>query len=391
MRTLIVTAVANSLFLSRGFRPFFLAAGLWSFFAMAFWIASINLDFSLPGQILPTYWHAHEMIFGYVAAVIVGFLLTAIPNWTGRLPVKGPPLAGLALVWLAGRLALLLSSFLPLWLVALVDVAFLWLVVLLILREILAGKNKRNLPVVAIVSALALANTLFHLDRLSMIDAGSLSLRLGTSAVLVLITLIGGRVVPSFTRNWLAKRGEKNLPTQANRFDLAAIFVTILSLVSWTVLEEGAMTGALLVVAGILNFVRLVRWGAQKTLAEAMVWIMHLAYAWLALGMLLLGLAQFLDVLTFNSGLHALTTGAIGTMTLGIMTRATLGHCGRELTADRATITIYLVITLAALCRVILPEFSDWAAFAYGASGFLWLAGFAIFVWHYGPMQLGRR
>jgi uncharacterized protein involved in response to NO len=242
-----------------------------------------------------------------------------------------------------------------------------------------------------VIFVLAAANTFFHLDSLGMIDAGSLSLRLAASTVLVLITLIGGRVVPSFTRNWLAKRGEKKLPSQANRFDMAVIFVTVLSLLSWTALEDGMVTGVLLVAAGILNFVRLARWGGERTSAEAMVWIMHLAYGWLALGLLLLGSAQFLGALTVNSGLHALTTGAIGTMTLAIMTRATLGHCGREIIADRATIAIYLVITMAALCRVILPEFADLTAFAYGASGLLWLAGFAIYVWQYGPMQLGRR
>ncbi len=378
-------------FLSRGFRPFFFGAGVWAVFAMGLWLSSIGLDFEIPGVLAPNIWHGHEMVFGYTVAVICGFLLTAIPNWTGRLPVKGTALGLLGVLWLAGRLSLLLSGVFGAWSAVIIDISFLWLFLALVLREILHGRNWRNMPIALAIFVLAAANSLFHLESMAIAETEDFGLRLGIAAILCLITLIGGRVVPSFTRNWLVKQGQTTLPTPIGKFDIFTIAVTVLALLLWVGLEDGPLVGALLTLAGCLNLHRLLRWQVTKTGAEALVWVMHLGYGWLAVGLVLLGLAEFWDLLPVSSGLHALTVGAVGTMTLALMTRATLGHAGRQLTADGPTKLIYLCITAAALSRIFLPLIDDLIIIGYFFSGFLWLAAFALFSWHYGLLLLGRR
>jgi uncharacterized protein involved in response to NO len=373
----------------QGFRPFFLAAGLWAVLAVPLWLLVFRGTLALPSAHAPAAWHAHEMIFGYAAAVIAGFLLTAIPNWTGRLPLQGLPLAALFAVWLLGRAAVASSDVIGAALAAVVDLAFLVALLAVVLREIVAGRNWRNLPMVLALVMLITANGLTHLQAIGVADSGAAGERLGIATILLLICLVGGRIIPSFTRNWLAKRGASALPAAFGGFDRLTLLITLAGLAAWVTSETHSVTGVLLMVAGILNFARLARWQGRQTGSEPLVWSLHLGFLWVPLGLLLLGLGIFLpDRLPATAGLHALTIGAIGSMTLAVMTRATLGHAGRGLAADRSTTAIYLAIAAAAALRIA----SSVAVGAYlpllWSSAVLWIVAFGIFVIVYGRIHL---
>lgn len=381
--------------LSVGFRPFFLGAGVWAAGAVALWLAQLAGWPALPSAFDPIAWHAHEMLFGYVTAVIAGFLLTAIPNWTGRLPVCGWQLGGLFALWCAGRVAVGVSAWIGPAAAAALDLAFPVVLCAVVLREIAAGRNWRNLPVATIVAVLAASDGLVHLEALGLAptaDLGAdLGLRLGIAAVAVLIALVGGRVVPSFTRNWLAKRGEAVLPRPFGRLDRLAVAVTIAAGLAWTLAPEAAASGALALLAAALGAARLAGWCGHRTLAEPLVWVLHLGYAWLVAGFALLGAAVLVPALPQAAALHALTAGAMGTMTLAIMTRATLGHSGRALTAGPGTAAIYALVGAAALLRVLAPLTALDAALLFGLSGLAWIGAFALFVVLYGPLLVGPR
>ena len=374
---------------SIGLRPFFLFSALWSAIAGPLWIYAF-----LGGGQVGLGWHVHEMLFGYAGGIIVGFLLTAVPNWTGRLPVVGLPLALLFSLWLAGRAAMLAVALnaeaaATTW-PAIIDGLFLVAVAGVIWREVLAGRNWRNLPVAMMVTVLALANIGFHLEA-GAGGVGNLSTRLGLSVVSLLIALIGGRVTPSFTRNWQLKRGGP-LPAVAGRYDTITLIVTAAGLLAWSIQPAHPTSGALLLAAGVLNLIRLIRWRGEATLAEPLVLILHLGYLWLAAGLVLLGLAVLAPAHVLPSvGVHALTAGAIGVMTLAIMTRSSRGHTGRPLTAGKTDILIYGLINAAALTRVVGGLMPD----AYNplliASVGLWSAAFLAFVISYAPILLTPR
>jgi uncharacterized protein involved in response to NO len=374
---------------SVGLRPFFLFSALWAAIAAPLWLYAF-----LSGGPVGLSWHVHEMLFGYTGGIVLGFLLTAVPNWTGRLPVVGTPLALLFGLWLAGRAAMLAmalnadlaSEVWPL----IIDGLFLFAMAGVIWREVLAGRNWRNVPVAVMVTLFALANAGFHLEA----GAGgvdNLSTRLGLAVVALLIAVIGGRVTPSFTRNWQIKRGGP-LPAVAGRFDIVTLMVTATGLIGWSVAPTHPATGALLLAAGGLNLVRLARWRGDATLAEPLVWILHLGYLWLAVGLFLTGLSVAAPGLVpLSAGVHALTAGAIGVMTLAVMTRASRGHTGRPLTAGKIEVLIYVLINLAALTRVtggLLP--SVYQPLLMVSTG-LWSAAFLAFVIGYGPMLLTPR
>ncbi|HVJ24675.1 MAG TPA: NnrS family protein [Burkholderiales bacterium] len=345
---------------SAGFRPFFLGAAAWAAIAVPVWLAAYVHGYALRG--MPAlFWHGHEMVYGFGLAAVAGFLLTAIPNWTGRLPVRGLPLALLAALWLAGRIAMLVPG------AALLDLAFAAALIVVVARELIAGRNWRNLPMLIALALLFASNLLFHLG----IYAG---LRLGIATLLMLIALVGGRIVPSFTRNWLAKQAPRTrLPAPESAFDRGALLVTLAALGAWVF----SLAPWLLVAAGIALAVRLARWRGYATLREPLLFILHVGYAWLALGMILLGLEV-------PAALHALTVGAVGTMTLAVMTRASLGHSGRALVADGATRAIYVLITLAALLRVLSPLAGAQTVLVTSLAGLAWSAAFATFALHYG-------
>ena len=377
--------------LTYGFRPFFLAAAVWAVVAMAQWLWVLSGGPAQPSAFGSLIWHAHEMLFGFIVAAVAGFLLTAIPNWTGRLPVRGWSLGVLLGLWLAGRVAVTLSGIIGAAAAAVIDLSFLVAFGAVILREIAAGGNWRNLPMVAVIAVLTAANLLVHLEYIGGVGDADLGLRLGIGTVAVLVAIVGGRIVPSFTRNWLQKRGAVRLPASFGWPDRAALAATVTAALAWAALPEARATGALALLAALALAVRLGRWCGLATLREPLLWVLHLGYAWLAVGFALLGASLWFAVLPVTAAFHALTAGAMGTMILAVMTRATLGHTGRALTAGRGTTAVYALVTAAAVLRV-------GAGMAPGAgveltllAGLAWIAAFALFVVLYGPLLVTSR
>jgi uncharacterized protein involved in response to NO len=338
---------------SYGFRPFFLGAAAWAALAVALWLPQYFGHLKLPTAFAPLDWHIHEMIYGYVAAAVAGFLLTAIPNWTGRLPVNGYPLAALFALWLLGRLAIAGSAICGLLIAAVVDVAFLLIFAGVAFSEIVAGRNWRNLRVLIVLGVLILGNVVFHAE---IIRSGSADygIRIGVGALVGLVMLVGGRIVPSFTRNWLVRNNPGRLPQPFSRFDAVTIAASALALICWIALPRFLASGILLIVAGLLQTVRHLRWAGDRTLADRLVLALHVAYAFVPMGFFLMGAAVLWPaIFPTSAGFHAWMAGAIGLMTLAVMTRASLGHTGQELTASLPTQLIYLCAFIAALSRII--------------------------------------
>jgi uncharacterized protein involved in response to NO len=276
-----------------GFRPMFLAAASWAIIPLALWLAMFFGALQLPTRFDPVSWHVHEMLFGFVMAAVAGFLLTAIPNWTGRLPVRGTRLAVLVALWLLGRVVCLISADLPAWLAVIVDLAFPAALLAVAAREIIAGKKWRNLPVTAPLGLFMIADLLMHLQALGFAIPTGLGWRLAVAAPILLISFIGGRIIPSFTHNWLFKRKSIRLPTPPNRLDVASIAILAAALLLWAVLPNQIITASVLVMAALVHAVRLRRWTGLLTWPEPLLFILHAGYAWVVLGLLLLGLSIF--------------------------------------------------------------------------------------------------
>ena len=373
--------------LANGFRPFFLFGSIYAGLAILVWLPVFYGEITLTSALAPRDWHVHEMLYGYLPAVITGFLFTAIPNWTGRMPIQGTPLLVLVIVWIAGRLCVTFSAETG-WLAAmLVDASFLLLVAAAAAREILAGRNWRNLNVVMLVLLLLTGNIAFHLEA-HFHGAADTGIRIGIGVVVLLISLIGGRIIPSFTRNWLVRENPGRLPVPFGRFDVIVVAIGALALLFWVISPAGRFTGAALAIAGLLHLVRLGRWAGDRTWRERLVLILHVGYAFVPSGFLLNAMSAF-ELVPAGAGIHAWMVGAAGTLTLAVMSRATLGHTGQQLIASRATQAIYAAIIVAALariCAVIEPAHSEpllhLAAFAWAAAFF----GFAI---SFGPLLSG--
>jgi uncharacterized protein involved in response to NO len=370
--------------LSYGFRPFFLFGAIYSGVAVLIWLPALFGEIAIPTALAPRDWHFHEMLYGYLSAVMTGFLLTAIPNWTGRLPIQGTPLLILLAAWFAGRVAVTASGLIGWLAAAIVDAGFLSLVAGATAREIIAGRNWRNVKVVAIVGVLALANIAFHAEAHFAGSAGY-SVRLGIGAVVALLMLIGGRIVPSFTRNWLVRENPGRLPIAFGRFDAAAIAGAVVAVLVWIVLPDGRATAAAFALGAALQAARLVRWAGDRTLREPLLLILHLGFAFVPLGFALLALAA-LGMIPATAGIHAWTVGAFGIMTLAVMTRATLGHTGCELTASRATQLLYAAGILAALSRIWAALQPGWSEVLLHIAAFAWMAAFWGMAIVYGPV-----
>ncbi|MHB2168694.1 NnrS family protein [Alsobacter sp. R-9] len=375
--------------LSYGFRPFFLLASLWAGAAILLWLPAFFGEISLPTAFAPRDWHVHEMLYGFLPAVITGFLLTAIPNWTGRLPLQGRPLLVLVLVWLAGRFAIGFSGVIGAVPAAVIDLAFLLLVMAAAGREIAAGKNWRNLRVLGAVAIFAIGNAVFHWEAAAN-GAADVGIRLGLSAALMLIMLVGGRIVPSFTRNWLARRGPGRLPAAFGRFDAASMIAAAVALGTWTFVPEGRPTALLLMAAGILHAFRLARWAGDRTAADRLVLILHVAYAFIPLGFGLAAAAAF-GLIPVTGGIHAWTAGAFGTMTLAVMSRASLGHTGRALVASPAAQAVYAFVVGAAVARVCAVLHPAWAWGFLHMAAFAWACAFLGFAAAYWRVFTGPR
>lgn len=370
-----------------GFRPFFLAVGLAALAYVPWWAGSVALGWQLSTDWPPMLWHGHEMLFGVVAAAIAGFLLTAVPSWTGQRGFAGAPLAALALVWLAGRLAILGSGHWPLWATALLDLAFMPALALLLAVPLLRARN-RNTPLLAVLAALWACNAVFHWALMHH-DAplAGHAVRLGIDVVLVLVTVIGGRVVPAFTAAAL-KAADR--PVVLRAWPLVTpvtIGLMVLNVLADAVAPDARLVAGIAAAAALAHAVRLAQWRSLQVLGQPIVWILHVGYAWLAVGFALKAAALVGGYASAAFWLHALTIGAITSMVLGVMTRAALGHTGRPLVVDPLIAVAYALVSAAALVRV----------FALGllgagypgillASALLWAAAFGLYLWVYAPI-----
>lgn len=376
---------------SYGFRPFFLFGSLWAALAMVTWIMLFAGLLSLPTRLDPVSWHAHEFLFGYLGAIIAGFLLTAVPNWTGRLPVVGWKLAALFGLWALGRVAIALSFLLPAGLSEAIDLLFPVALGAMILREIIAAKNWKNLVVLVMLSLFTLANLIFHIEAAQgSFAAKGVGLRLGIASVLLMISVIGGRIVPSFTRNWMVKSGQKDLPPPPmRRFDKGTLVLTAVALWLWVIQPTALQSGIALIVLALLHLIRLNRWKGFNTASEPLLWMLHLAYLLIPLGALLEGTAILRpDILAPGSAQHLWMAGCFPLMTLAVMIRATLGHTGQELHADLASIVIFASIIGAVVARLCAGIFPDIAMPLYSLSATFWIGAFVGFCIRYGPSLL---
>jgi uncharacterized protein involved in response to NO len=377
---------AGPAFLSYGFRPFFLGAALFSGLAVLAWVALFagraHVGFLYPAR----EWHVHEMLFGYLPALIAGFLLTAMPNWTDRMPLRGLPLLVLFVLWLAGRLLVALPFAGPS-IAAVVDGAFLVLLAGYIWREIAAARSWDRAPIGILVSLYAVANILFHLLALREAPT-NFPERFGLSVMTLMLTIIGGRLTPTFTREFLGERNMPGLPEVFAPADDVEIALVLIGVITWVLQPESLWAGVMLMVAGVASMVRLLRWGGWRTWSEPLVLILHVSYGWVGLYLLALG-ASILGIgCSTQNAVHVLTTGAMGTMTLAVMTRASLGHTGRPRHADRRTVVMYLLVNVGALLRIFAPSPDTPTALTHallGLSAVGWGGAYLLFALVYGP------
>lgn len=370
---------------SFGFRPFFLLASIWAALSVPLWSLSYLAADDTAAAIFTRDWHVHEMLFGYTAAVIVGYMTIAGANWTGHYPVAGRPIVVLVAIWIAGRAAMLAYPMLGV-AAAVIDAAFLVLFSLALWRELLAATNSRVVAPTIVITLLAIANIAFH-ARTIIPGLGPVSERMTIGLITFLIALMGGRLVPSFTRNWIAQRKIASQPAPYGHFDMFSLVATAAGLAAWVALPDSHVSGALLLIAGIGLLIRLARWRGWIVARDGMVLILHLAYFWCALGVAMLGASVLFPAdIPATAAIHALTTGAIGIMTLAMMTRTTLSHTGRERRADRPTLLIYCFANLAALTRTLAPLIASAYSELLLLSAICWSMAFAIFALNYGPM-----
>jgi uncharacterized protein involved in response to NO len=375
---------------SYGFRPFFLGGAVWAGLAMVLFMPMLQGELTLPTAFNAVDWHVHELLYGYLPAIVAGFLLTAVPNWTGRLPVTGAPLAGLFAIWLAGRAAVATSALTGPLFGAAADLLFLIALGAVVGREIVASKNLSNLKVLVLVALLGAGHLVFHAEAAAF-GTANYGKRIGIAAAILLITLIGGRVVPSFTRNWLARSGPENLPAPFGKFDVAAIAAAAIALLIWIAAPGSAATASACALAGALHLYRLVRWQGHRTFQEPLVTVLHAGYIFVPLGFLLTALAAISPgAVPTAAGIHAWTAGAIGMMTLAVMTRASLGHTGQKLTASKLIVGIYLCVGVAAIARIV-AAFGVQTQVALHIAALAWILAFWGFSAVFAPLLLRYR
>lgn len=368
---------------SLGFRPFFILAGLSAIFLILLWNAILHGNITTALYYPGTYWHAHEMLIGYSVAVIAGFLLTAVRNWTGLETVTGEKLAGLCLLWLYGRLMPFYADAIPDGLIALVDIAFLPWLAYLLFRMLMAAKQARNLIFIGILKLLVLGNTLLHLQLLGVTEStADTGILLMVATLVILILIIAGRVFPFFTERGLLGFVAIRNP-QLDSLALAAtlsVFCLQLFHIAGTWLALTACAAA------VLNGLRMSGWYTQRIWYVPLLWILYIGYGWIMLGFVLTALAAY-NMVNQDLALHAFTLGGVGVLTLGMMARVALGHTGRALKASNIIAIAFVLLNLAAVFRVLLPALvpSGSILFIYSAT-LLWLATFALFMVVYLPI-----
>ena len=375
-----------------GFRPFFLAAALAAVLLVPWWSASLASDMPLGTNWPASLWHGHEMLFGFIVAAIAGFLLTAVSSWTGARGFAGWPLAMLLALWALGRLCVASSAAWPASLVAGLDLSFLPALAVFVLVPLLRARN-RNTPLLVVLAALWLTNVGFYWG-IGRDDAALArhALLLGIDVVLLLVTVIGGRIIPAFTAAAFKQQGiSSTLRAWRGMTPLAvAAMIAVIVIDLWR--PEGAAAGFAALAAASIQLARLAQWQGVRTLRMPIVWVLHLAYLWLAVGLALKALTLLGGVSLAAYYLHALTIGAAATMIMAVMTRASLGHTGRPLRVSRPTACAYGLLTAAAVVRVFGPA---WPTLRYAQvivfAAALWTAAFVLFLWVYGPILLKPR
>lgn len=384
--SLPLRSVTDAALLSSGFRPFFLLGSLWAGLSILFWLPLFFGDLDTASSFAPIDWHIHELLFGYLSAIVTGFLLTAIPNWTGRVPVRGAPLLGLILLWMAGRAAVFSSAQIGWLAAAFIDCVYLAVVGVVAAREILAARRSRSQFIVLLpVSGLLAANILFHTEA-HLFGLSDVGRRLGLAAAILMISLIGGRIIPSFTRNWLLREDERRLPVSFNRLDAVAIAVSVFALGCWTIFPEFAATGVAMAMAAVLQGTRLARWAGDRVTRNPLLLVLHLGYAFVPVGFALAALGTMAPALVSPAAAtHAFGAGAIGTMTLAVMIRATLGHTGHELRVGVTGAALFAAVILAALLRIMATFFPVETALIL-VSAALWAVAFLGFAFLFGAM-----
>ena len=370
--------------LSYAFRPFFLLNAIFAIFVVLAWTMTLHGS-GLPG--LAPLWHGHEMLVGFAMATVAGFSLTAVSVWTGRPALNGQPLAWLVVCWLAGRLAMALSGWLPLRLVISLDMLFPLLLCMLLGREIVAAGNRRNYVLVAVTALLAVLNALYHLGVGQVIpNAERVAVYLLIHLILLLVTLIAGRIVPSFTGNWLRMHGSKREPVSTFPVDVSVVVLTIVVGLAATFMPTHPVTGVLAFATALAHGFRLSRWRGLATKSNPLLFVLHATYAWLPVGYALVGCSIFGWLISPTAALHALTMGAIGSMVLAVTTRVSLGHTGRPLQATRATVAAYWIMMIGILIRVLGPLTGMDYLLIIDLSAAAWTLAFALFVWIYWPI-----
>jgi uncharacterized protein involved in response to NO len=369
-----------------GFRPFFLLAGVQAVVAMAVWLAVLHGMRWEMAWLAPIQWHAHEMIFGFVVSALAGFLLTAVASWTGQRGFAGPPLMLLVAIWLGGRIAMAPGLGVPQALAAAMDLAFLPAVAIAITPSLIRAGNVRNFPLVAFLVLLFAANLLFHAPDLAT-RLGIRGLTLAVDTILLMVVLVGGRIVPAFTGNALRTRHPDARVAAFGWVDRAALAAAATLLVVDQITPGGRLAGVVALIACVLHAWRLSRWQGWLTRDMPIAWVLHVAYAWIPVG---LGLKALWLLWQFPVGavwLHALTAGAYATMILAVMTRAALGHTGRALVAAKPIVAAYVLVTLAALTRVFAPmAVPAMPQLTWTVAGILWIVAFVIYCAVYAPI-----
>jgi uncharacterized protein involved in response to NO len=376
-----------------GFRPFFLLAGLAAVAGVAVWVPAYAIGWSGQGALPLIRWHMHEMLFGFVPAAVAGFLLTAVPSWTGRRGFAGAPLLLLTGLWLAGRLAL--NPWVPLGPVpaAVLDLAFLPALLATVAPQLIAARNYRNLLFLGLLGLLFLGNLLCQLEIVELTrDTWDAGIRLAIDTILLLVALVGGRIVPSFTLSGMRKRGLDLAIAPAPTLDrLALLSLLALGAVD-QVQPDSRVAGAVALVAALVHAVRFARWHGHRTGSEPIVWILHLGYLWIPIGLALKAAWLLAGSAYGVLWVHALTIGAFATMIVAVMTRAALGHTGREIKAAAPTVVAYVLLTLAAIIRVSAPL---WPGEHYlhtaEIAGALGIAAFLLVLFVYAPILLRPR
>ncbi|MFC4352603.1 NnrS family protein [Fodinicurvata halophila] len=386
------TASGFALF-AYGFRPFFLGAGVYALLALLIWLHALSGGSWPVGFMSAMDWHAHEMVFGFAAAAMAGFLLTAAPNWTGEGGYSGWRLVVLALVWLGGRLAL--NPYLPLppaW-AALVDLAFFPLLVLTVLPGLIRARSRRNAVFPVLLLVFWSGNLLFHLEQLGATQATArMGIFLAINTLLLVLAMLGGRIIPAFTRNYLKARGTE-VSLESPRWLEVLTLVSLLAVLLLDLVVAGSrVTGWAALIAGLLTGARLACWQGWRAWNAPIVWILHAGFLWVPVGLLLKGMWLVWAIPIASAWLHAITIGAFATMILAVMTRATLGHTGRAIVAGKLTVLCYVLVLGAALLRVLLPVL-DPAIYqaTLVLSGAAWIGAFALFVVVYGPFLIRPR